>query len=61
MVECLAGGVRAVTGWQVQSQLRVLVVGAGSIGMDTVPFATLRGAEATTFDGPGDRLSSATV
>ncbi len=60
MGEFLAAGVRAATSWQVQSQLRVLVVGAGSIGMDNVPFAALRGAEVTTFNGPGDRLSSAT-
>lgn len=57
MVEFLAIGAHAVARGQVQPKSRVLVVGAGPIGMGAALFAHLRGAEVTTLDARDDRLS----
>ncbi len=56
MVEFLAIGAHAVRRAQVQSGQRVLVVGAGPIGMAAMIFAKLRGAEVTAIDGRQDRV-----
>lgn len=56
MVEFLAIGAHAVRRGQVQAGQRVLVVGAGPIGMGAMIFARLRGAEVTALDGRQDRL-----
>ena len=56
MVEFLAIGAHAVRRAQVQNGQRVLVVGAGPIGMAAMIFAKLRGAEVTAIDGRQDRV-----
>lgn len=56
MVEFLAIGAHAVRRGRVQAGERVLVVGAGPIGMAAMIFARLRGAEVTALDGRQDRL-----
>lgn len=56
MVEFLAIGAHAVRRGRVQAGQRVLVVGAGPIGMAAMIFARLRGAEVTALDGRQDRL-----
>lgn len=56
MVEFLAIGAHAVRRGDVQQGERVLVVGAGPIGMAVLTFSTLRGATATALDTRADRL-----
>lgn len=56
MIEFLAIGAHAVRRGQVQAGQRVLVVGAGPIGMAAMIFARLQGAEVTALDGRQDRL-----
>ena len=56
MVEFLAIGAHAVRRAQVQLGQRVLVVGAGPIGMAAMIFAGLRGAQVTALDARQDRL-----
>jgi 2-desacetyl-2-hydroxyethyl bacteriochlorophyllide A dehydrogenase len=56
MVEFLAIGAHAVRRANVQAGQRVLVVGAGPIGMAAMVFAKLRGATVTALDGRQDRL-----
>ena len=56
MVEFLAIGAHAVRRGNVQPGQRVLVVGAGPIGMAAMIFARLRGATVTALDSRQDRL-----
>lgn len=56
MVEFLAIGAHAVRRANVQAGQRVLVVGAGPIGMAAMIFCGLRGATVTALDGRQDRL-----
>ena len=56
MVEFLAIGAHAVRRANVQAGQRVLVVGAGPIGMAAMIFAGLRGAKVTALDSRQDRL-----
>jgi len=56
MIEFLAIGAHAVRRSRVQAGQRVLVVGAGPIGMAAMIFARLQGAEVTALDGRQDRL-----
>lgn len=60
MVEFLAIGAHAVRRGNVQPGQRVLVVGAGPIGMAAMIFAQLRGATVTALDGRQDRLDFCT-
>lgn len=60
MVEFLAIGAHAVRRAHVQSGQRVLVVGAGPIGMAAMIFAKLRGATVTALDTRRDRLDVCT-
>lgn len=57
MLEFLAIGAHAVRRADVQAEQRVLVVGAGPIGMAAMIFAKLRGANVTSLDTRADRLS----
>lgn len=57
MLEFLAIGAHAVRRADVQPGQRVLVVGAGPIGMAAMIFARLRGATATCLDTRADRLA----
>lgn len=57
MVEFLAIGAHAVRRAQVRAGQRVLVVGAGPIGMGTMIFALLRGATVVALDPRSDRLA----
>ena len=57
MVEFLAIGAHAVRRAAVRSGQRVLVVGAGPIGMAAMIFAQLRGARVTALDSRADRLA----
>ncbi len=59
MVEFLAIGAHAVARGQVRAKQRVLVVGAGPIGMGAILFSGLLGAEVTALDGRSDRLAVA--
>lgn len=59
MIEFLAIGAHAVRRGDVFAGQRVLVVGAGPIGLATAIFATLRGATVTALDGRRDRLDVA--
>ncbi|NWK45575.1 zinc-binding alcohol dehydrogenase family protein [Ralstonia pickettii] len=59
MVEFLAIGAHAVRRAQVHPGQRVLVVGAGPIGMAAMIFAKLRGATVTALDSRADRLAFA--
>ena len=59
MVEFLAIGAHAVARAHVRAGQRVLVVGAGPIGMGVILFARLKGAEVTALDGRADRLALA--
>jgi 2-desacetyl-2-hydroxyethyl bacteriochlorophyllide A dehydrogenase len=61
MVEFLAIGAHAVRRANIQQGQRVLVVGAGPIGMATMIFAKMRGATVTALDGRLDRLSFCTT
>ena len=56
MIEFLAIGAHAVRRGDVQAGLRVLVVGAGPIGMAAMVFARMRGATVTAMDSRQDRL-----
>jgi 2-desacetyl-2-hydroxyethyl bacteriochlorophyllide A dehydrogenase len=60
MVEFLAIGAHAVRRADVRSGQRVLVVGAGPIGMAAMIFAKLRGAQVTALDTRRDRLDFCT-
>lgn len=57
MVEFLAIGAHAVRRARVAAGERVLVVGAGPIGMGTMVFAGLRGATVFALDTRADRLA----
>jgi len=59
MVEFLAIGAHAVARANVQPGQKVLVVGAGPIGMAVAIFARLDGGEVTLIDGRSDRLEFA--
>lgn len=59
LVEFLAIGAHAVARAKVEEGQRVLVVGAGPIGMAVAIFARLNGGEVTFLDGRADRLSFA--
>ncbi|BEP38572.1 zinc-binding alcohol dehydrogenase family protein (plasmid) [Variovorax sp. V59] len=56
MVEFLAIGAHAVRRADVRGGQRVLVVGAGPIGMAAMIFSKLRGAQVTALDTRKDRL-----
>ncbi len=56
MVEFLAIGAHAVRRAQVQEGHRVLVVGAGPIGMGAILFSRMRGASVVALDARKDRL-----
>ena len=57
MVEFLSIGAHAVRRADVKVGQRVLVVGAGPIGMAAMIFAKLRGGEVTALDSRADRLA----
>ena len=57
MVEFLAIGAHAVRRGTVAAGQKVLVVGAGPIGIGVALFAKLRGASVTVLDGRADRLA----
>ncbi|MGY4830058.1 zinc-binding alcohol dehydrogenase family protein [Sphaerotilaceae bacterium SBD11-9] len=57
MVEFLSIGAHAVRRGAVQAGQRVLVVGAGPIGMAALIFARLRGATVSALDTRADRLA----
>jgi 2-desacetyl-2-hydroxyethyl bacteriochlorophyllide A dehydrogenase len=59
MLEFLAIGAHAVRRGSVAQSQRVLVVGAGPIGLAAMIFAKLRGATVTALDGRRDRLDFA--
>jgi 2-desacetyl-2-hydroxyethyl bacteriochlorophyllide A dehydrogenase len=59
MLEFLAIGAHAVRRAEVSAGQRVLVVGAGPIGLATMIFAGLRGARVVAFDSRRDRLDVA--
>jgi len=61
MVEFLAIGAHAVRRANVRSGQRVLVVGAGPIGMAAMIFSKLRGAQVTALDTRKDRLDFCTT
>ena len=56
MIEFLAIGAHAVKRGAVDAAKRVLVVGAGPIGMAVMLFASSKGADVTVLDGRADRL-----
>lgn len=60
MIEFLAIGAHAVRRAQVRAGQRVLVVGAGPIGMGAVVFSRLRGATVVALDSRADRLAFCT-
>lgn len=60
MVEFLSIGAHAVRRGEVQAGQRVLVVGAGPIGMAALIFSKLRGAIVTALDTRRDRLDFCT-
>lgn len=57
MLEFLAIGAHAVRRGNVQKDQRVLVVGAGPIGLAAMIFSKLRGAHVTALDSREDRLN----
>lgn len=57
MIEFLAIGAHAVARADVAAGARVLVVGAGPIGMAALIFAKLRGARVAMLDARADRLA----
>ncbi|WP_423600073.1 zinc-binding alcohol dehydrogenase family protein [Roseateles sp. MS654] len=59
MVEFLAVGAHAVRRGEVAAGQRVLVVGAGPIGLGAMLFASLRGAAVAALDSRQDRLDFA--
>ena len=60
MVEFLAIGAHAVRRAAVSADARVLIVGAGPIGMALAVFAGIAGGEVTMLDGRADRLAFCT-
>jgi 2-desacetyl-2-hydroxyethyl bacteriochlorophyllide A dehydrogenase len=60
MIEFLAIGAHAVRRAQVRTGQRVLVVGAGPIGMGAMIFSRLRGATVVALDSRPDRLAFCT-
>ena len=56
MVEFLSIGAHAVERPQIRSGDRILIVGAGPIGVAVLLFASLKGARITVLDGRTDRL-----
>jgi 2-desacetyl-2-hydroxyethyl bacteriochlorophyllide A dehydrogenase len=60
MIEFLAIGAHAVRRAQVRDGQRVLVVGAGPIGMGAMIFSRLRGATVIALDSRADRLAFCT-
>lgn len=60
MIEFLAIGAHAVRRGQVSQGQRVLVVGAGPIGMGAILFSKLRGATVIALDSRADRLAFTT-
>jgi 2-desacetyl-2-hydroxyethyl bacteriochlorophyllide A dehydrogenase len=60
MIEFLSIGAHAVRRADVRPGQRVLVVGAGPIGMGTMIFAKLRGAIVVALDSRSDRLAFCT-
>lgn len=60
MIEFLAIGAHAVRRAQVREGQRVLVVGAGPIGMGAMIFCMLRGATVIALDSRADRLAFCT-
>jgi threonine dehydrogenase-like Zn-dependent dehydrogenase len=60
MIEFLAIGAHAVRRAQVRAGQRVLVVGAGPIGMGAMIFSRLRGATVVALDSRADRLAFCT-
>lgn len=60
MVEFLAIGAHAVRRAAIAPQMRVLIVGAGPIGMAVAVFARLAGGTVTVLDGRADRLAFCT-
>lgn len=59
MVEFLAIGAHAVARARVEPGQKVLIVGAGPIGLAVAIFARLDGGEVTVIDGRADRLDFA--
>jgi 2-desacetyl-2-hydroxyethyl bacteriochlorophyllide A dehydrogenase len=59
MVEFLAIGAHAVARAKVSARERVLIAGAGPIGLAVAVFARLEGAQVTLIDGRSDRLDFA--
>lgn len=59
MLEFLAIGAHAVRRGEVRAGQRVLVVGAGPIGLAAMIFARMLGAEVTAIDGRPNRLAFA--
>jgi len=59
MVEFLSIGAHAVERPEIRPGDRVLVVGAGPIGIAVLLFASLKGAQLTVMDGRPDRLEFA--
>lgn len=59
MVEFLAIGAHAVARARIAAGDRVLIAGAGPIGLAVAIFAQLEGAEVTMIDGRADRLAFA--
>ena len=59
MIEFLAIGAHGVKRGSITSQDRVLVTGAGPIGMSAIIFAKARGADVTVMDTREDRLAFA--
>ena len=60
MIEFLAIGAHAVRRAQVRKGQRVLVVGAGPIGMGAIIFSRLHGATVVALDSRADRLAFCT-
>ena len=58
-IEFLAIGAHAVRRADIQPGERVLVIGAGPIGLGTMLFASLKGANVTALDRDAERLSAA--
>lgn len=59
MIEFLAIGAHGIKRGNIGSSDRVLITGAGPIGMSAIIFAKARGAEVTVMDTRSDRLSFA--
>jgi 2-desacetyl-2-hydroxyethyl bacteriochlorophyllide A dehydrogenase len=59
MVEFLAIGAHAVRRSEIHKGARVLVIGAGPIGLGTAIFARIAGGEVTILDAAQDKVASA--